>query len=646
MVCFHQLTFQDAVYMTLFSYSSDLLYHVASNVYQLFSFLINKAYSFFKTCFYPTVPEEAEKIEEEETTFEGLLKEEDPRSIDYGPMPRPGSYTYSSTDSPSLNNQYSSSVSQFLDAVITAYRAARQNLTHGIQKPHICILGMGPTGLMAGLRAYAQGASITLIDKRIAYTRENVLRLAQDFLLPPLDPDDSNAFPHNLSDTLFFTQEKDRSWTTSVLGSLMQLAVNTPNTDTVFAAEQTPFFHTISTNKLEDLLYYLLSKLQETDKEHITLCRGHEVHAIHAEAGNVYVKKQGSNQPIKVQANWIVNATGAHGRLVDGSPIVDVMFPQTNEHSYTPTSSHAPYLATTLHVHNASRSHGTIVRATNNQLPVAFTDGASTYLEHHPEHSGAITTRISEYKNQNNAMRLTNTLAAQRVFYNYASQASYASNPSLTHNPGTNRAAINLDLACSHQGVLNDLQYIQREFGWTRNRLPLVRQLNSNTTIYLGMELPAQLFNELVSEQPAPEEKKTRFTGWVKTALRQFFPQELLDRLSIRQGSAFTLQMQTCNKIMHKYAHTNTHVFNLGDALATPHFLTGSGLESAAISVHHWIEYMQEGNQERFVQQIKDNVQARARNKVSDGLGNLRMFAPMPTQPAAPTVSASVFASY
>jgi len=281
-----------------------------------------------------------------------------------------------------------------------------------------------------------------------------------------------------------------------------------------------------------------------------------------------------------------------------------------------------------LNINGAPGSHRDIVRGTNGKLPVAFTDGAATYCEHHPELKRHVEQRVQTYQIRSGQLRFANTLSAQRIFYGYHLQEAYYSSVSLTHTPGTNRAKINIDLACSYHGVLDNVQYIQREFGWTRNRLPLVRQLNSNTTIYLGMELSNPLFNELTSPNTPVEHKKIRFEGWVKTALRQFFPQDLLDKISIRQGSAFTLQMQTCNKITHIYPDSQTQVFNLGDALATPHFLTGSGLESAAISVHHWIKYMRYGHQEAFVQNIQNNVQARSLEKVNDGLGALSMFAP------------------
>ncbi|MDF1683093.1 MAG: hypothetical protein P1U36_00400 [Legionellaceae bacterium] len=634
--------------MALLSDLKDFIYNKTTAV-------VNAVYSLFKTAhnwLYPTTPEEAadnaqeiplEEILIEETAqeaadnaqeipleeilieenFEGRLQEEN-SALNYGvALNTDRYYTYPNQITHPSEGRHRAFVS-FSNQVIEAYQDARKNITNTIERRHICILGMGPTGLMAGLRAYAEGASITLIDKRSHYTRENVLRMSQDFLFGPATV--SQDFPHCLAKSIFL-MSRDKIVSSSIT-NLMPLVPQGTNTDTVFEEEGSSFFHTISINHFENLLYTCLSKLQATDPEHITLHRGYDIQAIHAPAGEISIINRENDLSYEIKANWIVNATGKNGQLADGSLIIDALFPKTNEALYTPASSHAPYLATTLNINGVPGSHRDIVRGTNWKLPVAFTDGAAAYCEHHPELKRHVDQRVQTYQISSSHLRFANTLTAQRIFYGYHSQEAYYSNASITHYPGTDRAKINIDLACSYHGVLKKVQYIQREFGWTRNRLPLVRQLNSNTTIYLGMELSNQLFNELTSPNTSVEHKKIRFEDWVKTALRQFFPQDLLGKISIRQGSAFTLQMQTCNKITHRYPESHTQVFNLGDALATPHFLTGSGLESAAISVHHWIKYMQDGLQDAFIQNIQDNVQVRSLEKVNGGLGALSMFAP------------------
>lgn len=44
-------------------------------------------------------------------------------------------------------------------------------------RPKVVVVGLGPTGLMAAIRAYQKGAHVTAIEQRSSYTRNNIFRL-------------------------------------------------------------------------------------------------------------------------------------------------------------------------------------------------------------------------------------------------------------------------------------------------------------------------------------------------------------------------------------------------------------------------------------------------------------------------------------
>lgn len=56
--------------------------------------------------------------------------------------------------------------------------AARPNVPVG-EQVHVTVVGLGPAGLYAAIRAYQEGAKVTAIDKRESYSRNNVFRLTQ-----------------------------------------------------------------------------------------------------------------------------------------------------------------------------------------------------------------------------------------------------------------------------------------------------------------------------------------------------------------------------------------------------------------------------------------------------------------------------------
>ena len=512
-----------------------------------------------------------------------------------------------------------------LNGLIKAYTDARaENSSLNL---HICILGMGSTGLIAGLRAYARGASITLIDSRSAYTRKNVLRLSQDFLMDIDDlQSDYNNTPHSLMRTIFLSnsQEKREEMMRDLM-RLVPLVPKTNNMDTVFREENTEFFHTVETNVFEQLLYAVLESLRSVDPSHIAIFRGVRISNINASMGEVEINEGA----VPIKADWLVNATGVSGRLANPgqTTILDTLFPPTDKANYTLKSPAATYLAATFVGGLKSITH-----LNSRKVPHSLSIGAARASTIYPAHANKISMRLSAYTSRRlssqRQLNKNDLLHEQRVFYGYLSRDDYFNNPLqfMANNRGMNREDMNIDLACSYYGVVDSLQKM-REFGWKKGRLPLIRQLNASLTTYVGMEIPTALFNELTSDDLVQEVKDRRFKAWLKVAFEQFFDQDAITKLgsSLERGSAFSVQMRVCNKIMHEYS-SGVQVFNLGDVLVPPHFLTGSGLESAALSVHYWIDYIQHRNKNNYIQTIQTNVQQRSIDKVNVGLRQLGLF--------------------
>lgn len=535
-----------------------------------------------------------------------------------------GSYTYYSESI--LDEPMQPLEPALLAHLLQAYRRERaSHIALEIAPLHICILGTGPTGLIAALRAYAHGASITAIDKRDKYTRKNVFRLTPEFLI---GRPDGSLLPYNLMETIFFRQHISQDVGTRYFdlpGTIVRrfpINLQPIHMDTVFDADDSGLFHTIATNELEHVLFSILNHLQTADPAHIQVYRGHTICGIQADQGLVSLKKGYNFTQLK--ADWIVNATGANGRLTHGSLIADALFPITNPPSDSP---HATYLAATFTSKKWGKGRRAVIHGNRHTVPHGFSLGSSQAIAHHPERAGQIRSRIQSYQLPGTVLAKRNTLHEQSVFFGYRQKAPYLENLSR----GDDATGKEIDLACSYYGVLDSLDKM-REFGWQRKRLPLIRQLNSGTIIYVGMEIPIALFNQLTSVRLSSREKDNLFQSWLNITFEQFFNSDFIAQLSIEQGSAFSVQMRVSNQIMHRYP-SGVQVFNLGDVLSPPHFLTGSGVETAAISVHHWIEYMRHLNESEYIEQIQTKVQHRAISKVNEGLRALSMFSsPTPSE--------------
>lgn len=59
-------------------------------------------------------------------------------------------------------------------------KARNDSLLKSPRQPRVVISGLGPTGLLAALEAYASGASVVAIEQRSLYTRPQILRLTND----------------------------------------------------------------------------------------------------------------------------------------------------------------------------------------------------------------------------------------------------------------------------------------------------------------------------------------------------------------------------------------------------------------------------------------------------------------------------------
>lgn len=532
------------------------------------------------------------------------------------------SYTYSS-GAGALDDSLLPLESAFLAHLLQAYQKERALHVMPDAAPlHVCIIGLGPTGLMAALRAYAHGASITAIDSRDKYTRKNVFRLTPDFLL---GKPHELSLPYNLMDSIFFRQHLVQSRESQPFDLSSMVVRRFPinphgiNMDTTFDGDDPILFHTIETNEFEHVLFSILAHLQMAAPTDIEIYRGHTICGIKAEQGLVSLKK--GYEFTQLKADWIVNATGANGRLAQASSIADAIFPYKNPPTDSPQ---ATYLAATLTT-KFGKGRLTVIGGNRLTVPHGFSVGAERAMTSHPSIASEIRSRTLAYHSAGSGLTKHNTLHEQSVFYGYRTKEHYLENLSFGNNRGSDNRGIEIDLACSYYGVLDSLEKMQR-FGWQRTRLPLIRQLNTAKTIYVGMEIPSLLFNHLTSDDLELERKDQLFQAWIKIALEQLFHSGFIERLSIEQGAAFSVQMRVSNQIMHRYP-SGVKVFNLGDVLSPPHFLTGSGVETAAISVQHWIEHMQDGNDEEYCTKIQTNVQRRAIGKV-EGLRELSIFAP------------------
>lgn len=521
--------------------------------------------------------------------------------------------------------------------ILDNYANARHRALEDMpEQAHVCILGMGPTGLMTALRAYAAGATITVIEKRPGYTRDSILRVSNAFLFSGGDPSHTYAIGRSL-----FLNSADVFELQIVLVRLFSgVGFVDEGLDTVFDNDGNTTFHTITVRHFEQLLYNLLVNLQQRNPDNIHIFRPYDILSIQPEAGEVCIKNGSSDVTVTVNhITHLVNSGGAHGRLQSGEPLYRALFPvhpsgEDNTFLYQPS----PSLAVTLETRDTHAAGRRLVTAeTGRKLPAGFKRGAEYCINatQDPVLHARIRDRIALYESSGvNFPTKSNTLYEQRVVAGFGDREGYFDHPppgtgATRERSASSREDLDIDLMIAEHGIRADIERMsQAPYFWHHaNRLPLIRLFSTQDTIYLGMEIPVELLRYLNNNEIPQADRDQRLLHWIHLSLSQFFPQSFIEKLVVRKGGAFELQLSQSNHIMWKY-DSGVQVFNLGDALATPHFLTGSGLESAAISVDRWLKYFQRTyTQDEYEEAIRRDVQERAVSKL-EGLSRLNMFQP------------------
>jgi len=130
-----------------------------------------------------------------------------------------------------------------------------------------------------------------------------------------------------------------------------------------------------------------------------------------------------------------------------------------------------------------------------------------------------------------------------------------------------------------------------RDFGWQDEKSPEIRifpiaDFNGGGILYLGFELPENFYD--VTKNMNETEIKSYMFSWANILLKEFGPTSVL--LEEHSATHFPLELGISEQV--KTDVNGIETFLIGDAMVTPHFLTGSGAVAAINSARNFAEYL------------------------------------------------------
>lgn len=424
-----------------------------------------------------------------------------------------------------------------------------------VTSPAVCI-GLGPCGLLFCVGYYLRGGSIMAFDKRDVpnYTRQNILRVSQptyDLLLQIIGFD--------IMSYLF----KVRSGT--LTSALQPINFNQSEGDGLF--DSNGLVRVIATNQFEYILYTYLHLITDKDKTKITLHPLVEVLTVDSNGLLVRHNKLNTQERIKlVRGSLVIAADGANSAIARQHIAYEEVLPTTLYATMTFDNKKDFPLKNA----SAIRQRGliAIVDSGRNAL---LRDKVIT-----PQESSAF---VETYRRRNNRKTVRTILAYQDGKINKEKYYSLSSVKIIYQTDKSSYKNVELEVQCADRGRQDQLSVL-KTMGWAQTQLPVSRFFSVDNIVYIGTQIPYRALQGA---------KKENLKRWCLQILHQHLPQDTIDCLKPTSGTVFSFAVKKA--LTYEQNVGILKLYPLGDALVTPHFLTGSGIYLAAKSVLFFLEY-------------------------------------------------------
>lgn len=404
----------------------------------------------------------------------------------------------------------------------------------------LMVVGAGPAGLVAAIQAYLEGADVTLVEPRPDFIRDQILRinfesymditriLGED-MLRVLDAQDflSHRFQGQGLRGLF---TESSYWVTEI-------------------------------KDLQYILYALLKRLQSLDDKEqkgLHILGGYEF--VNFENDNVRIRHKVNKTESLIHADWVCGADGARSKVAEAAGMNAL--PVSTQDTYAAITFDHPYADDPLRAEMQDNKLDPSIPA----LPAIVADGIAEIRAASPNNDEIERKlQVIEVHRQR-----TWIVAEQEILNNTISKE----NEEEWYRRMRSMSGLdtNIDLDTVQRGVRKQLNEIESDakWLWTKGRLPVTRFFTSPKTVYLGCEIPPNMLQTM-------QDDKEEALRWTRSALRAHLPQNVINSLKCRNLNVFPVQLTKRTKFYKDLENGKTKVFLIGDALATPHFLTGSG---------------------------------------------------------------------
>ncbi len=478
------------------------------------------------------------------------------------------------------------------DVQLAQIQAQHNQVPH---HPKVVIEGGGPTGLLQAIKAYQVGADVTLLEKRdTLYNRPQILRLDAQWL---------NDLRFYLS-----AEQYDALFDTTNTGQ--------PNTEPEHYNHGTGYLSTtgaghILTHKLEETLHTRLSEMISLEqqslgqKNHLQRLAAHQVTGVEPPAKNknhyqvVYeyqpkydpAQPQTSASEIKrLEADVVIVAGGRSSTLRQQffNPAVATVSSNYGVASWT----------------NTHRSDRTPAEAENiQQMLVMDTPFLDRYHNQLLESLNPVTGHVGASLSANARTALIDILQIN-------DKALTTLTEQLSEQDATEDKALLTDLHAASQ-TLSD-EGIASSLERTKGKLCQLRAFENRNTNYLGMEIPAaiddwfQHTEKTLQNTPniSAQERKV-----ILQLVKELWFQSVADHKGLSERynahfesldhkftTTFPVAQETLGQnyswLQQDKNDNGLLILPIGDAAATPHFMSASGLSGGRATVDIATDYI------------------------------------------------------
>ncbi len=386
----------------------------------------------------------------------------------------------------------------------------------------VTIIGGGPSGLVAALEAYLSGAQVHLVEKRVDYSRDTMLRLRTDT---------AHYLKKRLGDHLYWIAESNEVIKFRNQGFFER---------EFFGPES---FIMVETKVVEWLLAMILYELAKTD----------DALKIYREWECTDIQQPLDESALVTIQDPFLRTHQIRSDLVIGADSARSTVRQLAGIEWTPRSTSRPSAAVTF---TNLWANNVAYEELSSFVPEAYEEGFTRLYKSKPS---------EELKSAEGNVRLTIRPHIEAFKWEETGDKRFREFIQARLSTAT-KSAVRNEMKIARAGG-RFLHARLAEMGWEKKRLPSNRLFVSTHTIYLGTELPENLL----------EADRSEILPWIAATLEQNLPRSAINLLmtQVRTCTVFSSQLLRAKQVRKE------NVFLIGDATGTPDFQTGSGAKKA-----------------------------------------------------------------